>query len=373
MNNHDNDINNSQLTPEIESQAIVVEPVGGRITIGLAGNYPDTEETRFLLTPEACGLITSSGIRVIMQKGAAIDINFSDEDYINYGVEIVSRVDALKADIVLSYGPLKPADIHHMQRRAVLLCMMTSELFQPETINALLEKEISCGCFDNMYSHNEEPVFADIIDEIDGRAAIMYAQDYLSFTGGGKGVLLGGVAGLNPCEVLIIGEGQDICHAARAAHAAGAAVTVMNNDISALQIARSFCGDGVQTIAIHPRVLTNKIKTADVIIMGTCTHPFELPKSLNSVMKSTVYILDMQESNPSVCVPRTVAMALSNVIVNFFDEMLLKNGFDSMLATTPGVQSGMVTYGGNLTDKLVASYLTMPSVDISVMLAHTSN
>lgn len=67
--------------------------------------------------------------------------------------------------------------------------------------------------------------------------------------------------------------------------------------------------------------------------------------------------------------PRTVAMALSNVLVNFFDEMLLKNGFDGMLATTPGVQSGIVTYNGNLVDKLVAAYLSMPSVDLGMILA----
>ncbi len=72
--------------------------------------------------------------------------------------------------------------------------------------------------------------------------------------------------------------------------------------------------------------------------------------------------------HPSVSVPRTLAMALSNVLVNFLDEMRLKGGLDGMIATTDGVQSGIVTYRGKLVDKLVGSYLSMPSVDISVMI-----
>ena len=139
--------------------------------------------------------------------------------------------------------------------------------------------EITSGCFDNMYSHNDEPVFANIIDEIDGRASIMYAQEFLSYVGGGKGVLLAGVAGINPCEVLIIGSGTTTYAAAKAAMAAGAYVTLMNNDISALQVAKQVCGDTLNTIAIHPRVLFNKVKTADVILIGKCTRPFEFPKN----------------------------------------------------------------------------------------------
>ena len=133
--------------------------------------------------------------------------------------------------------------------------------------------------------------YANIVYEIDGRAAILYAQEHLSYLGGGKGVLLAGVAGINPCEVLIIGEGQDCFYAAKAAIAAGASVTLINNDISVLQAARQFCGDSLTTLAIHPRVLYNKCKTADVLILGTTTRPFEFPNKLNRVMKDSRQLL----------------------------------------------------------------------------------
>lgn len=360
-------------TPTLEIEPLLMQANllsdGEGIDIAMLANYPDTDETRIFLTPEACGLLTSSGLKLAMEEGAGVDISFSDDAYSEYGAKIVSRQEALSASLVLSFTPLRPADIRLMKPGSSLLCTMASGLIDKESIKALLEMNINMGCLDNMYSHNDTPIFADIIDEIDGRAAIMYAQENLSYLGGGKGVLLASVAGINPCEVLIIGDGTDVYSAAKAALNMGAQVTVINNDVSMLSVAREICGSQIQTIMIHPRVLYNKVKTADVILLGTTTRPFEFPKNLSAVMKDSAYVLDFKESHPSVSVPRTVAMALSNVMVNFIDELRLKDNFDSMISTNEGVQQGIVTYRGKLVDKLVGSYTGLPSVDLSVMLA----
>lgn len=361
--------NSTEEMLETKEQLELMDIASPSIAIGIVGNYSDGYETRMLLTPEACGMLTSGGIGVCMEAGAGSDISFPDEKYAEYGVKIVTRDEALQAPLVLSYTALKPEDVKKMQKGASLLCLMDSILFEEPTIKALLEHRIICGCLDNMISHNDEPVFANIIDEINGRAAIMYAEEALSYLGGGKGVLLAGVAGINPCEILLIGTGRDMIAAARAGAAAGARVTLMDNDTASLQVAKEAVGPLVDTIAIHPRVLSNKVKTADVIITGSCTRQFEFPRTLSSVMKENVYVLDINETQPSVCVPRTVAMALSNGLVNFFDEMAIKNGFNGMVATTPGVQYGIVTYEGKLVDKLIGSYLGMPSIDIAVMLS----
>lgn len=341
---------------------------GGQYSIGVVANYADDEETRFLLTPEAVGLLTSAGITVNIEEGAGVDISFSDEAYAEFGANIVNRQQALESKIVLSYVPLRTPDILKMPKGTVLLCMMGEQLYRPETVQALLDRRITCAALDNMYSFNDDPVFANIIYEIDGRAAILYAQEHLSYLGGGKGVLLAGVAGINPCEVLIIGEGQDCFYAARAAIAAGATVTLINNDVSVLQAARQFCGDALTTLSIHPRVLYNKCKTADVLIMGTTTRPFEFPNKLNLVMKDSAFVMNFKDTHPSTSVPRTVAMSLSNVLVNFFDEMVIKGGFEKMLLCSPGVQAGVVTFHGKLVDKLVASLVHLPAVDLGMML-----
>lgn len=362
----------SDFDLKTQLQPTETETMDAAFSLGLVGNYSDTDETRFLLTPEGSGLLTSAGIKLLMEKGAATDISFPDSSYRDYGVEIVTRTEALKADVVLSYRPLHASDIHKMKKGATLFTMMGSGLFDINVIKALMDKEITCGCLDNVVSHNDEPVFANIIDEIDGRGAIIYAQEYLSYLGGGKGVLLAGVAGINPCEVLIIGDGNVVYSAAKAAMAAGAFVTLMNNDISALQTAKQVCGDNLNTIAIHPRVLFNRVKSADVILIGECTRPFEFPKNLSPALKDSVYLLNFSETHPSISVPRTVAMALSNVIVNFFDDVIIKGGMLHMIGSTPGVQAGMVTFRGKLVDKLIGSFLNLPSVDIKVMLAATN-
>ena len=121
----------------------------------MVGNYADSDETRLLLTPEACGMLTSSGIQVSMEAGAGVDISFSD--------------------VVLSFMPLRAKDVRKMNKGAALLCMMGHDLFEPATIKALLSQHIDTGCLDNMYSHHDIPIFANILDEIDGRVAVMYA------------------------------------------------------------------------------------------------------------------------------------------------------------------------------------------------------
>lgn len=360
----------SELQPQ--EQVEVLEKPGGRVDIGLVGNYADTDETRFMLTPEACGLLTSGGVRICMETGAGVDVSFPDDTYAEYGVKIVCREEALKAKVVFSYQALRAKDVKEMVPGSTLLCMMGQTLFEKSTIKALIDNKIACGCLDNMYSHHDVTIFADIVDEIDGRAAIMYAQDSLSYLGGGKGVLLSGVAGLNPCEVLIIGTGTECIAAANAAAGSGAKVVLMDNDVSSLMITRPLCNPVVELVAIHPRVLTNRVKTADVIITGNTTHPFEFPKSLSTSIKDSVYVIDLNESHPSISVPRTVAMALSNPLGNFINEMHIKGGFVGMMMTAVGVQTGMVTYEGRLVDKLIASYLSLPSIDIRVMLSSTN-
>lgn len=100
---------NNTIEPQTEIE--IIEAVSPGIHIGLLGNYADTDETRFLLTPEACGLLTSGGIKISMESGAGVDISFKDETYAEYGVKIVTREEALKCPIVLSYNPLRAKDV----------------------------------------------------------------------------------------------------------------------------------------------------------------------------------------------------------------------------------------------------------------------
>lgn len=360
------------MTAVPQPQAVAEAKKKGGHTLGIVNNYSDTDETRLFLTPEACGMISNFGFQIRLESGAGIDIDYSDDAYAANSVEIVSRTGALQCDIVLSVRPLRVPDVRLMRSGATLISLMDPSLFDREVVTALLDCRITLIALDNMVSANGLRVFARILDEIDGRAAMIYAQEGVTFLGEGKGVLLAGVAGLNPCEVLVIGSGWRPQAAAKAALATGARVTVMDNDVAALFEIQGECGAHLTTAAIHPHVLFNKVKSADVIILDDCTNDFEMPKKLVMAMKENVYLLDMRKTIPSLCVPRTVAMAVSNAMIHFFEDVMLKGGIGGLVSSTPGVRSAVVTTCGRLVDKYVAMHLGMSAADIDMMLTRSN-
>lgn len=359
-------------TPDTQPMQAATMTRKSKLSLGILNNYPDSEETRLFLTPEGCSMLKSMGMRVMMESGAGIDISYTDQAYADADVEIVTRAEALKADVVLSVRSLTTADLLAMRPGTTLLTL--SDIAIPrESVQALLDRKISLLALDRIYSGNRQFTFSRVLDEIDGRAAILYAQEGLSFLGEGKGVLLGGIAGIEPCEVLIIGEGFRVHSAAKAALAIGARVTLMDNDISSLFNAEAACGPMLDTSAIHPHVLANKVKSADVIILDACTNEFQFPKQLSAAMKDNVYLLDLNETNPSIIVPRSVAMAVSNVLINFFRETLMMGGISRQIQNLPGVQNAVVTYQGHLIDKLIAVRYGLYAVNLTVLLGSLPN
>ena len=354
--------------PDVKEQTAKADPTAGGFTIGLAANDPDSDETRFLLTPEVCGMLISSGLGVCMESEGGSSISYTDDNYAEYGVEITDRDKVLKCDFVLSFAPLKADDIWKMNKGARMMCIFSSNLFRPDILEAVTGNQICVICLDRIISHNGVPVFADIIDEVDGTTSIWYAQEAFSFLGGGKGMLLGGVPGVNPCEVLVIGEGKRVMHACRAALSVGAMVTLLDNDISSLELARETCGDRLNTAFILPRTLTNKVKSADVILLDSCTNDFQFPTNLKGVVKKDAFVLDFNVSSPSLSTPRTVTQGLASCLLNFFNEVQQKGGFANELATTPGVRAGILAYQGKITNKLVASVSGRECIDLEIML-----
>lgn len=340
-------------------------------SLGVLNNYPDSDETRLFLTPEACGLLHTMGIGIFLEAGAGTDINYSDEAYAAAGVEIKTRPEALGCDVVMSVRSLKADDIARMRKGAILITLLDTDLPR-EAVQALLDRNITLLALDRIESANGIRVFARMLDEIDGRAAVLYAQEGLSFLGEGKGVLLSGLPGIQPCEVLIIGAGQRAYAAAKAALHTGARVTLMNNDVSALYEARAECGESLITSAVHPKVLYNDVKSADVIILDRCTRDFTFPKQLSLAMKDNVYLLDLQDTTPSLIVPRTVAIGMSNCLINFFAETLAMGGINRQISGLKGVQAGVVTYKGCLVDATIGMKLDMMAIDLSMLFTQSN-
>ena len=163
-------------------------------------------EHRFPLTPEGAGMLVSRGFCVKMEKGAAEYIHYSDAAYARCGVEITERAEALAADIVVYLPPMDVADARRMKRGALLLSFIHNRETDRETIRTLVERHVIALALELICDEAGHRPFADILHEIDGRAAIAIASSLLADAVHGKGILLGGVAGVVPCEVMVIGS-----------------------------------------------------------------------------------------------------------------------------------------------------------------------
>ncbi len=372
------------------------------ITLGLPA-ISATGDHRFALTPEGAAMLIERGITVCMERGAGRAINYPDIRYSSAGVQIVTRAEAFAADIVLNLSPITPVDAHMMRRGALLLTMLNPATQDQSAVQMLLEKHISSIAIDLVKDLNSNSTFADIINEIDGRATIAVASSILANRQYGKGILLGGVAGIIPCEVLIIGADIAGIAAARSALGMGALVRMFDDNIYRLRNATQTLGPGLATSAMLPHVLSTALRTADVIIATHIERPCIFDQDSVRFMKSSVIIFNLDKSanvfpslpivnlrkvdNPvmqtarsrRVCfvnvagtVPRTSAMALSNTLITLFDDMLnCGGGIENAIKLLPGLQCGVVTFMGRIVNAQIASNLRMRHVDINLLLQYS--
>ena len=170
------------------------------VSIGLPASTSYSEK-RFPLTPEAAAVLVERGFSVRMQSGAAASIHYPDSAYARMGVQITDRDTALRSDIVIHLPAISYADATRMRRGALLLTFFHPELQDPRALRLLMQKYIGCIALDMVEDPDGRKPFADILSEIDGRAAMAIASSLLADAIHGKGILMGGVAGVVPCEV----------------------------------------------------------------------------------------------------------------------------------------------------------------------------
>lgn len=361
---------------------------------------------RFPLTPEGAAMLTARGIEVRIEKEAGAAIHYTDTRYVRSGAHIVSRAEALTCDIVVSLSPLGPDDVRRMRRGAMLLTVLDALLASSATA-LLLEKQIVAMALDLIADNEGHAPFADVLNEIDGRAAMAVSSALLADAEVGKGILLGGVAGIIPCEVTIIGAGIGGMAAARSALGMGALVRMFDSDVYRLRRAAERLGLGVVTSSMQPHVLANALRTADVVIAGQTNPQHAFDSDVVGAMKEGVItisldgygkpatppifpsmpVVDLAASRrcvrrgaaadqPRVCyvnaagtVPRTVAMALSNAINGMFDDIIDCGGFASnTLKINAGMRGAVCTFAGKPVNVSVARALAMRPVDINLLL-----
>lgn len=372
-----------------------------RLSIGLPKSA-DPAERRFPLTPEGAATLIDRGIEVNMETGASESIHYTDTRYAAAGVNIVPRVTAMGCDIVIYLDAPSVTDIRTMRRGAVLLTLFDASRLTAEAARALIDRHIIVIALDLIRDEADNTPFADILAEIDGRAAMACAGSLLADSYHGKGILLGGIAGIVPCEVTVIGSGIGAQAAARAASGAGATVRMFDNDIYRLRDASRQLGPWLITSVLHPHVLNNALRSADVIIYTGCT-PAEMVFDADAVagMKSGVIVfdlttgrgdafpslhtIDLSKASPSRCnplrqgrlcyinagsaVPRTAAMALSNTLFTLLTRVIDFENIDTALKFIPGLQCAALAFLGKAVNPAFARIADVRAIDINIFLS----
>ena len=370
-----------------------------QISIGLPASLSSAER-HFPLTPEAAAMLIDRGFSVKIESGAAGSIHFPDEAYSRFGVEIVDRDEAFRCDIVIYLPAISEADAIKLKRGSLLMGFSHAESRSPRALKLLLQKSVTGIALDLITDQAGNHPFADILHEIDGRASIAIASALLADAIHGKGILLGGIAGVVPCELTIIGADIAALAAARSAMGLGAIVRIFDNDIYRLRDLTATIGPGIIASALHPRVLKSALHTADIVIACSLRQPFEVSSEDVAEMKRGVITFDLDRSSapvfpsmptvdlalasPSdndpkegqrVCyvnagnaVPRTAAMALSSTLLTMFEDIISADSSLNAIKLIPGLRSATYTFLGKPVNADVAKLLGMRAVDINLLL-----
>ena len=373
-----------------------------RLSIGIPKENASVE-TRLPLTPEGVAIVTEEGHSVYIQRGAGIPMQYSDFQYSEAGAFMVEDAsEVFSADLVMKIAPPTLAELNMMHDRSAIMSMLQLTNLSTECLKLMMSKKLNAIAYELIKDEQKQFPVVSSISEIEGNTAIAVAAELMSNERGGKGLLLGGVAGITPTEVLILGAGITGSVAARTALALGASVKIFDHDINKLRKIQHYLGQQVFTSVIHPTVLFKALSTADAVIGNlryiNGSERFMVSEELVKTMKPGAIIIDMSVDqggcfetsecrtlqNPvfekhgviHYCVPnisarvaRTSSVALSNI----FAPILLKIGnsgsVDSAIIESSGFRHGAYIYGGVLVNRLIGTYYGIASNDIGLLLA----
>jgi len=197
----------AQFSWATQEERVAVEPKARELYIGIPREQA-FQENRVPLTPESVALLVNRGHRIVIESKAGKGANFSDSDYSEIGAEIAyDKEKVYKADIILRITPPSLEEISLMQVNQTLLSPIHLPTLKHEMLDAFMSKKITALAFEYLKDGGIYPIVR-ALSEMAGISSIQIAAQYLSsFTGESKGMILGGITGVPPTKVVILGAG----------------------------------------------------------------------------------------------------------------------------------------------------------------------
>ena len=361
------------------------------------------QENRVALTPDAVGVLISNGHQVVLEHNAGEAAHFRDKDYSEAGAKIVyEKAEVYRAPILVKSAPVVDEDLPHLQMNQMIISPIHLSMLKAELLQKMMEKRITAISFENLKDDSDSYPIVRSMSEIAGSAVMLIAAQYLGSANHGKGVLLGGISGIPPTKVIIIGAGIVGEYATRAAVALGASVKVFDNSIYRLKRLQNSIGHRLWTSVIEPRILAKQLKTCEVAVGALYTQgprtPVVVTEEMVSNMRTGSVVIDVSidrggcfetseittHESPiflkygviHYCVPnipsgfaRTASQAISNVLMPLLLEAGDEGGFENLVWHKVHLRSGIYLFKGALTNFHLSQRFDLKYTDLNLLIA----
>ncbi|KQS34317.1 alanine dehydrogenase [Dyadobacter sp. Leaf189] len=361
------------------------------------------QENRIALTPDAVGILVRNGHEVWVEKDAGKGANLSDHEYSEAGAKIVqSPEEVYQAKVILKIEPLVDGEFGYVKPGTTLISALNLPALEKQYFEKLNELKITGIGYELIEDKVGGKPIIRAMGEIAGSTVLLIAAEYLSTPNGGRGIILGGITGVPPTKIVILGAGTVAEYATRAAISVGADVKVFDKHIYRLQRLKYSIGQNLYTSIIDSDILAEAIGRADVVI-GTMRaenglSPLVVTKDMVSQMKPGSVIIDVSidqggsfetsrmttHKNPifkyndviHYCVPNipsrvahTASTALSNVFLPFLLQTGTIGGIEEMIYANRWFMKGVYCHKGTLTNSHIARSFNMRYKDLTLLLA----
>jgi len=353
-------------------------------------------ESRVAITPEGVSEFVNAGHAVIIQNNAGVGSAISNDDFIEAGATIVATADEVwqKADLILKVKePLEPE--YSKLRQGQILFTYLHLAASKECTDALVASGTTAFAYETVEVNGTLPLLAPM-SEVAGRLATQVGASALQRPNGGRGVLLGGVPGVAPGRVVVIGGGVAGLNAAVIAMGMGADVTVFDRSINRLQYIDTVYGGRIKTLVASKHAIERELKEADLVIGAVLVHGAKAPKLVSNAlvaqMKSGSVLVDIaidqggcfEDSRPTThaeptfslhnsifyCVanmPGAVPVASTYALTNAtlpYALSLANHGWKGAGAKDPNLAKGLNVHEGKIYYAAVAEAHGYPSVEL---------
>ncbi|HEV2832346.1 MAG TPA: alanine dehydrogenase [Hanamia sp.] len=390
------------FTYETLEETLDIKPKGVELYIGIP-RETSFQENRIALTPDAVSVLVANGHKVIMETKAGEGASYSDRDYSEAGAKIAaSKKEVFECDILVKSAPVCENEVDLLKLNQFIISPIHVTAMKREILEKMMEKKVTALSFENLKDDSGNNPIVRSMSEIAGSAVMLIAGQYLSNANHGKGVLVGGISGVPPTKVIIIGAGIVGEQTARTALAMGASVKIFDNSIYRLKRLQNNIGLRLYTSVIEPGILAKQLKTCDVAVGALSSSggrtPLIVTEEMVSRMRPGSVIVDVSIDHGGCfetsritshttpvfkkfevihyCVPnipsgfaRTASQAISNVLMPLMLEMADDGGFENLVWYKINIRSGIYLFKGAITNFHLSERFDLKFTDLNLLIA----